>query len=269
LRSTRPYDVRIEVGRPIGTWEPIKPDEEGWKAQRLGSFKQKVFDWRQAAAYELFLIPKAMEEASKASKKVATELKQKQLINPTLACDALSLTTMDDWNSETEEDKWSAPVGEVQIPPDDVPSEASTNEIVAKIVSVVESLNKDEQIVRKQPKKEAKLVKQLARLYDKLRLLNDTEEDEPLSDGVEAVQISLPREQYAHLADSEFELLRKTVAEVPTFFKQGKIPGLIKTTRPVVIDVGDALPNSSCYKRLNEAEQRVVDDYVKTGGGLR
>ena len=262
LKSTRPYHVIVGANRIIGSWTPVKTDVEGWKKQKGQATRQQIIGWREKAAYEFFLLPQAIELAKqayeKAPKAAPTPTSEDHLQQPSTFCAMDS----EDWDAPEHEDQFSAPVEDVVLE-EDLPCEASTDDIVAQIVETAGQLSKDGGAIKRQPKKEARLVRKLARLYDILKLFNESDEDYQLPEGTEPPELTFRAEHYAHLSESELELTKRTISEVSSFFRKEKTLGLIKTNRPVVIDVGDAAPRSSGYIRLNEAEQKVVDEYVK------
>ena len=51
------------------------------------------------------------------------------------------------------------------------------------------------------------------------------------------------------------------VASQAAFFMKGKYPVIIKARKSVYIDTGEAQPITAGYRRLNEEEQKVVNEY--------
>ena len=108
----------------------------------------------------------------------------------------------------------------MQVPRDDVSDEATADEIVAKLASTVALRERDGGAIKEHPKREARLVK---RLYDKLRLVSDIDDDHA-PEGETTAEVTLKPEQYKHLTKEDLEMTRKTISEVSSFFMKGKFP---------------------------------------------
>ena len=68
-------------------------------------------------------------------------------------------------------------------------------------------------------------------------------------------------EGYEHLSETQKQHLVEVLRSEAAFFMKGKYPKVIE--RPVHINVGQAVPRTSGFRRLNPEEQKVVNEYVE------
>ena len=161
---------------------------------------------------------------------------------------------LDDWEWQDEHlhlDLSGVPAG-VPDPPPHTSIDTLTqirNDILCKLANV-DNTQQPEDIITE--------INRVKRINDRLILQQQADMDN-VPDLPDTLRFD---SGYDHLNADQIQLIKQAIKPEAGFFMRSQYPKVIRATTPASIDTGEAAPRSSGYRRLNEAEQKVVDEYV-------